>query len=163
MARKTGWVNACAAALLVATAARADEATVPAALQSKLLARAANYDRNFSKRAPAQAHIFVVLSSGASAAQFSGQLRQALGEEPTVGGVPHDEEEVPFTSSAALAAKVKADKPAVLFLGWVSAGVALGFDLISGKPRLLVNLKQAQKQGVAFGADLLRLAQVVDP
>jgi hypothetical protein len=132
-----------------------------------------------------------VLSSGASAAQFSGQLRQALGEEPTVGGVPHQEEEVPFTTSAALAAKVKADKPAVLFLGpgmseadvkallvalsgtevltvsanpaWVSAGVALGFDLVSGKPRLLVNLKQAQKQGVAFGADLLRLAQVVDP
>lgn len=176
---------------LCAALVSAEESSVPAALQSKLLVRAAVYDRNFSKRAGERAAIWVVTTESAESAQFAGQLRQALAEEPVVGGLPHDEVVVPFAGAAALAVKVKAEKPAIVFLApgvnepdvkalvsaltgadvllasanpaRVISGVSLGFDLVSGKPRLLVNLKQAQKQGVAFGADLLRLAQVVDP
>lgn len=176
---------------MCAFAAGADEATVPAQLQASLLARAASYDRNFGKRAEGKAKIFIVTSGTPASAQFFGQLRQALAQENAVGGLPHEEVEVPFTGAAALAAKVKAERPAVVFVAvglpetdvkaavaalsgvdvltatanpaHVAAGISLGFDLVSGKPRLLVNLKQAQKQSVAFGADLLRLAQVVDP
>jgi hypothetical protein len=39
--------------------------------------------------------------------------------------------------------------------------LALGFAARSGKPRILVNLKQARLQGVDFRADFLRMAEVV--
>ncbi len=178
-------------ALLAPGVAAAEETTVPAPLQASLLARAAAYDKNFARRAGEKARIYIVTSGSPGSTQFFGQLRVALSGESLVGGKSHDEEEVPFTGATALASRVKTDRPAVLFLGpglseadvkavveamsgldvltasanpaWVKLGVALGFDLVSGKPRLLVNLKQAQKQSVAFGADFLRLAQVVDP
>jgi hypothetical protein len=43
---------------------------------------------------------------------------------------------------------------------YVPAGIVFGVDLISGKPKLLVNLTQARRQHVDFGAQLLRLARI---
>lgn len=178
-------------AALGAAVAWADEVTVPAQLQAGLLARAANYDRNFARRSGDSAKILVVTSASPASAQFFGQLRQTLANEQAVGNLPHSEEEVPFSSAAALAAKVKAEHVAIVFVApgladadvkalvaalsgldvltaganpaWIPLGLILGFDLVSGRPRLLVNLKQSQRQSVAFGADFLRLAQVIDP
>jgi hypothetical protein len=52
----------------------------------------------------------------------------------------------------------------VLSLGavpdYVSQGVVLGFDLESGKPKILINLDQAKQQNVSFPADVLRLMKV---
>ncbi|MBK7859269.1 MAG: DUF4154 domain-containing protein [Archangiaceae bacterium] len=190
MARKLRWLTPLVLGLALGSA-HAEETTMPAPLQASLLARAAMYDKNFGRRAGEHAKILLISSGSPASTQFFGQLKEALSGESLVGGKSHDEELVPFSGAAALAAKVKSDHPAVVFLGpglqeadvkavvaalsgldvltasanpaWVAAGVSLGFDLVSGKPRLLVNLKQAQKQSVAFGADFLRLAQVVDP
>lgn len=43
----------------------------------------------------------------------------------------------------------------------VPRGVVLGFDLDQGKPRIVVNLDQAQLQGVKLESSLLKLAQIV--
>ena len=46
--------------------------------------------------------------------------------------------------------------------GYVESGAVLGFDVTSGRPRLLVHLGQAREQHVSFDPAFLRLAQVVD-
>jgi hypothetical protein len=43
----------------------------------------------------------------------------------------------------------------------VKQGLVLGFAVRSGKPRVLVNLRQARRQDVDFRADFLRMAEVV--
>jgi Tat protein translocase TatB subunit len=42
----------------------------------------------------------------------------------------------------------------------VKKGVVLGFDLVSGRAKLLIDLKQAAKQRVVFGPDILGLMAV---
>jgi hypothetical protein len=43
---------------------------------------------------------------------------------------------------------------------YVEQGIVLGFDVVSGKPRLLVNLGQARLQHVALRAEVLKLMKV---
>jgi hypothetical protein len=43
---------------------------------------------------------------------------------------------------------------------YVESGIVLGFDLVSGRPKLLINLSQARKQQVDFPASVLRLMKV---
>jgi hypothetical protein len=44
----------------------------------------------------------------------------------------------------------------------VAKGIVLGFELVSGKVKLDVNLAQARRQSVAFSAELLQFARVVE-
>jgi len=44
----------------------------------------------------------------------------------------------------------------------VEQGVVLGFGAAEGRPRVLVNLKQAKEQGVSFHNGLLRYAVIVE-
>jgi hypothetical protein len=43
---------------------------------------------------------------------------------------------------------------------YVPKGIVLGFDLVGGHPKMLVNLGQATRQHVAFTTDVLRLMRV---
>jgi hypothetical protein len=43
----------------------------------------------------------------------------------------------------------------------VENGIVLGFDVISGKPKLVVSLTQARKQNVAFNAAVLKMMKVL--
>src|SRR5438874_366246 len=43
----------------------------------------------------------------------------------------------------------------------VTLGIVLGFDLVSGKPKLLVHLGQARRQHVDLSAEVLKLMRVV--
>jgi hypothetical protein len=43
----------------------------------------------------------------------------------------------------------------------VNRGAVLGFELVSARPRLALNLGQAKKQGLDFDSDLFRLVRVV--
>jgi len=42
----------------------------------------------------------------------------------------------------------------------VPAGIVLGFELLSGKPKIWLNLAQAKAQNVNFKADVLKLMKV---
>jgi len=107
---------------------------------------------------------------------------------PDIGGLPHSEETVRFVSARALAELVKSRRPAIIILGaaladqmepiagaleglpvlsvgisatYVPRGAVLGFDVESGKPRLVVHLEQARRQQVSFRPELLNLARVI--
>jgi hypothetical protein len=45
---------------------------------------------------------------------------------------------------------------------YVPSGIVLGFDVVSGRPKLLVHLTQARLQKVELRADLLKLMKVFE-
>lgn len=176
------------AALCAARSGLAQVSTVPAEIQAELLAKLEGYDRGFAARAGDAARIFLVVKPGSTKSQISAEeMRAALARIDRVGGLPHQETIVPYPGAQALAQRCRDEKIAVVYftpgfddevdalrvalaednvlsLGAVSdyvpKGIVLGFELESGKPKILINLEQARRQGVNFSSDVLRLMTV---
>lgn len=188
------WLAACAALssiLLCARPDRAEEASLPPSIQAELLVKVAAYDRNFAARAGARAAVLIVVKPGDDdSARAGAALAKALGAQPALAGLPHDETTLAIADAATIVKTSKARRAAIVYLApgyadeemaamakafagadvltvasvarFVPRGVVLGFDLVSGKPKLLVHLAQARRQNVAFGAEILKLMQVYE-
>jgi hypothetical protein len=116
-------------------------------------------------------------------------MQSALRLMEHIGGIAHEEILVPFEGAAALAEFCRAKGAAAVFFGpgfdddvdaiktaldgqdvltagsvpeYVPRGIVLGFDIVSGSPKLLVHLTQARRQHVSLRADLLHLARVFE-
>jgi hypothetical protein len=167
----------------------AQSVEVPVRLQAELLAKVAAYDRAFATRAGGRALVLVVVRPGDPVSERVGeQILGELGVLPEIGGVAHADELVAYSAPAALAELVQRRAPAVLYLSaglgaelpaiagaldgrsvltvavsasYVPRRAVLGFDIEAGKPKLVVHLTQARRQGVAFRPELLRLARVL--
>lgn len=166
----------------------ADTLVVPPELQVELLAKVLRYDRQFAARAGSEARVLVVHAPASpDSTHLAQELLAALGRTPKLGGLPHQDELVAFTTGAALLATVKEKKATVVLFApelaghaaalgalftdcdcltvsatpaGVREGFVLGFDLVSGKPRMLFNLGQSRRQGADFRAELLQLMTV---
>lgn len=179
-------------AILVAVSgpSRAEDVAVPLGLQAELLAKVASYDKNFAARAGERAQIVLLVKAGnADSARAAAHLQTALGAIGAVGGLPHDEHVVTYSGAAALTALVKQRRAAIVYvmpgfasdLGdiraaldgvdvlsvaavaeYVPKGIVLGFDLVSGKPKLLCHLTQAKRQNVAFKSEVLKIMRVYE-
>ena len=177
-----------AAWLAVVRPSGADQVVVPLELQAELLAKVASYDRNMAARAGDRLQVLLVSRpSDAESVRVVTRMQNALRSLPQIGGLPHDEQTIQFTTAAELARHCRAQHIAILFLGpghggdvpairdalagvdvlsvspvpeYVEHGIVLGFDVVSGKPRLLVNLGQARLQHVALRAEVLKLMKV---
>jgi hypothetical protein len=177
-----------AALLTMVRVGGAEQVVVPLELQAELLAKVAAYDRNMAARAGDRLQVLLVAKpSDAESARVVTRMQNTLRSLPLIGGLPHDERTIQFTSAADLARYCRAQHIAVLFLGpghggdlpairealsgvdvlsvspvpeYVEHGIVLGFDVVSGKPRLLVNLGQARLQHVALRAEVLKLMKV---
>ena len=182
-------VLALLAVLLLATPSPAQRVVVPAELQAELFSKVAAYDRNFAARAKSKAIILLVVNThDAKSKVFVASIKSALSRLERVGGLPHQETVVNYESSAKLAELVRSQRAAAVYLGpgldselealksaltgvdvlslsaipeHVSKGMVLGFDVVSGKPTILVNLTQAKKQNVSFSADVLKIMKVL--
>lgn len=180
----------CAAACLLTSPAtsRGDELSVPVALQAELVAKVASYDRNLAARAGDRVHVLIVVNAKNDASNsFAKHMTSALGGVDKIGGLPHDETTAAFGGAKALADTCRAKHIAIVYLApglgdevtgirtalegvnvlsvaadaaEVPKGIVLGFDLVSGKPKIVVHLGQAKKQEVSFKAELLKLAKV---
>jgi hypothetical protein len=176
------------AALLVLMAERAEGAGLPINLQAGLLAKVAGYDRNFRQRAGDRALVLLVVKRGDSdSAAVASQMKAALARLPAIGGLPHDEITYEYSRPQALAETVEKRGIAIVVLGpgfqgdidgiraavsdlnlmtvatepdYVPHGIVLGFDVVSGRPKILVHLTQARQQQVQLRADVLKLMQV---
>jgi hypothetical protein len=188
--RRIASALAALSAVLVFDVALADDIAVPADLQASLLAKVVTYDRNLAERAGDRVHTLLVgKSKDPTSMPFIRQMRQALGDIDTFGSYPHDEQIVEFSTATALAEKCRAERISIVYLGpglhddidairnaleplsilTVSAspeevlrGVILGFDLVQGKPKLVIHLPQARKQHVNMQSDLLKLMRIVE-
>ncbi len=174
--------------LFVPRSSLAESAAVPADLQAELLAKLAAYDRNFTARAGSVALVLIVVRPGNARSNLSAAvMKSELAKIERIGGLPHREVVTSFESGAALAARVRSERAAIVYLtpgveehtpelrkaltgvdvlsvaavpGAVAEGIVLGFELVSGKPKILHNLTQARLQKVNFKADVLKLMKV---
>lgn len=177
-------------AMAWARRAAADEPRVPPRLQAELLAKVAAYDNHFAARAAGRALVLVLVDPGdPDSERFGAQIRAELGKQPLIGGVEHMEEIVRYASPTELSRLCRERKPAIVYMApglstevtamavalqgsdvlTVAAissdvlhGVVLGFEVVSGKPKLLIHLTRARHQNVAFRPELLRLARVIE-
>ncbi|MGC4115508.1 MAG: YfiR/HmsC family protein [Myxococcales bacterium] len=172
-----------------APAALAEEPQVPVGVQAELLVKIAAYDRNLGARAGDQVRTLVVSKpKDADSVKTASQFLAALKTQGPIGGLPHVEEAFAFATATELAEAVKARKVAIVYLSsgfaddelaaigaavadadlltvsavaaYVRKGVVLGFDLVSGKPKLVIDLPRANRQHVALSANVLRLMTV---
>ena len=163
---------------------------VPVELQATLLAKVASYDRNMLARAGDRARVLLLFNDAdAESQRFATRMQLALQSLSNVGGLPHEERLHAFTSAADLLQVCQRDRIAIIIVGpglgeriaairdaldgvnvlsvaatpsYVPEGVVLGFDLVSSKPKLLVHLTRARRQGVDLPAEVLKLMRVYE-
>jgi hypothetical protein len=179
---------ALCAALLFVRHAQAQTAAVPPETQAELLAKLAGFDRNFKARAGGKVvSLLVAMPDNADSMRAALEMKSALERLPKVGDLPHEEHVVVYGSASALVETVRSKRAAIVYFGpgferqipalrdafssvnvltvgavpsYVPSGIVLGFDLVSGRPKLLVHVVQARKQNVSFPASVLNLMKV---
>jgi hypothetical protein len=168
----------------------AEEVLVPVGLQAELVAKVARYDKNFAARAGDRAHVLILTRPGdAESVRTAAHMETALRGINDIGGLPHDETTIAYPGAKSLADTIRLRHYAIVYVGpalggeidairdalsgvsvltvaatfeYVPRGVVLGFDVVSGKPKLVVNLAQAKRQEVVFKAEVLKLMRVIE-
>jgi hypothetical protein len=181
-------LGSAACASLFTQRASAEAVQLPYNVQAGLLARVAGFDRGFAGRANGQAVILLAAMPGeAESNRAAVEMKNALANVGKVGELPHVEELVTYSTAAALVEATRAKRASIVYFGpgfakqlpalrdafstqnvltvaavpeYVPAGIVLGFDLISGRPKILVHIGQARRQQVAFPASVLNLMKV---
>ncbi|MEO6599670.1 MAG: YfiR/HmsC family protein, partial [Polyangiaceae bacterium] len=173
-----GWLIALL--LLLSTQGGAQSMQVPSAVQAGLMVKVAAYDRNFPERAGRNVVVLLVAMPGKPESMRAAmEMKGTLSALPSVGDLPHEEQIVSFSGASALADLARSRKAAIVYIGpelngqigairdafstidvltvaaipdYVPAGIVLGFDLVSGRPKLLLTIGQARKQHIALPA-----------
>jgi YfiR/HmsC-like len=163
-------------------------AQLPIAVQADLMVKVAGFDRNFRSRAGGKVVVILAAASDDAAAMRPVmEMKSALARFSSIADLPHEEQVVTGANASTLASIARERHAAIVYLGpgyggqipaireafssinvltvgaapdYVPAGVVLGFDLVSGRPKLLVHVPQARKQQVAFPASVLNLMKV---
>ena len=186
------WAAAAATMTLLAplTLAHADEPTLPVQVQAGLLAKVAAYDRNLVGLEVGKVVVAIVTrKENLDSTSAGARLQAGLQGIPLIAGLSHEEMMVSFTTANALADLCRKNNVSIAYLApgldreipavaeamrnmrvltagamteYVSEGIVLGFDLVSGRPKILVHLEQARKQNVVLTAQLLKLAVIVE-
>jgi hypothetical protein len=131
----------------------------------------------------------VTKSGDDESTRIAAQMQRSLRDRAEIGGLSHDETTLVYSDAATLAGVIRSRKIAIVYFtpglrgeipaiasalsginvlsvaaqaDYVPKGAVLGFDLVSGKPKLAVNLPQAKRQDVAFRAEVLKLMRVYE-
>jgi hypothetical protein len=178
------------ASFLLARNAAADSITVPIRLQAELLAKVASYDRNFGSRTGERVRTLLLEKPGdPESSRAAAEMKSALASIPAIGALPHEEDMATYSNPAALVEQCRSRKISILYVApgfsgevdalrdtvgdlslltvgsvadYVPNGIVLGFDLVSGRSKLLVNLTQARRQRIEFRAEILKLTKVYE-
>jgi hypothetical protein len=178
------------AALFGERPSRAELVAVPIELQAELLSKVAGYDRNMAARAGDRLQVLLITNpSDGESTRFATRMQLALQAVSQIAGLPHDERIAPFSSAADLAQQCRARHLAIVIVGpglgdeipalsdavdgvdvltvaalptYVEQGMVLGFDVVSGKPKLLVHLTRARRQHVELRSEVLKLMRVFE-
>lgn len=160
---------------------------VPVRVQADLLVKVAAYDSGLAARSGDRHVLLFTNEDDADGESTPKRMKTELGAVERIAGKPHREELVRYEGASALAETCRKRDAAIAYLPpglgskipaiaralagiqvltvaarpeYVKAGAVVGFDLVSGKPQLLVHLAQARRQKVDFKPELLRLAKV---
>lgn len=175
--------------LLCWSAVASADTTVPLELQVDLLRRVVRFERGFAARAGAEVKILVVSRPGdAESERSAATLGKALESARDIAGKPLRVVTHSYSGAAALKKAAQGAGAQIVCLAaglegeleaiaaalatlpvlsvttdgdQVGRGAVLGFALVSARPKIILNLPQARRQGLDFEADLLRLARVL--
>ena len=188
LARRAVALVCAASLLLAAVAATADEVTVPVNLQIELLGRIVRYERTYASEATPIAVLVVSRTNAPECVRVSSQLTAELRRAGRIGGRALTVSTAAYTTPAALRAQVGTSHARLVYLGAglgrdvpaiatalagagvitvaavgadVDRGAVVGFELVSSRPRIVVNLAAARAQRLQFNAQFLRLARIV--
>ncbi len=174
---------------LKAPLARAsDPVAVPVPLQVELLVKVAAYDKNFSSRAGDRARILILTKKDDAESTRVGRQAERAAEGKTIGSLDVEASMLEFSDGAAVARAVQKRRAAIVYAApgftndelsgiaqalegmdvlsvgavakFVPRGIVLSFDLVSGKPKLVVHLSRARKQNVELSSRVLKLMKV---
>jgi hypothetical protein len=134
--------------------------------------------------------IGILVRNGSVESQhFASELKATFGRMGTIAGLAHEEAVITWSNPGAFAEEVRRRQLFAVYLtpglrgeipaiahalegvqiisvaavdGYVNGGAILGFELVSGRPRMVLNLPQARKQGVAFRAQVMKLMRIVE-
>lgn len=179
---------ALALCLFSGRVAFADTVPVPAPVQATLTAKLLAYDRALSTRANGTVRILVLIDPSEGQSQkIANEFAAAMKSRGNISNLPVVVVTANFENAGAVAARVKREKTAAVYLSSglarsaeaiamalkgvdvmtvaaepsaVIRGIAVGFDLLSGQPKILVNLSQAKTQNVQLPASVLSLALI---
>jgi hypothetical protein len=175
-----------ASAALCATQVAAAE-RVPPRTQARLLAKIAQYDRNLVARQGVRIVLLMRRANDAAAVALVDELAAELATIDRIAGREHQRFILDFVSPEALRLTVQRRNAAIVFLAGLGDGVpaaanalkdltvlsaaptgadaergsVVGFDVVSGRVQLVVNLPRAKDQHVDFRPEFLRLARVI--
>jgi len=170
--------------------ARAEDPAIPLQLQAELTAKVVEYFQAPSSQGLPVMRIGILVRNGSVESQhFGAELKATFGRMPAIAGLPHEEVVINWSTASAFVEEarrrqlfavyftpgLRAEVPAIAHAlegvqiisvaavdTYVPGGAILGFELVSGRPRMVLNLPQAKKQGVAFRAQVMKLMRIVE-
>jgi len=165
----------------------AQTAQLPVGVQADLMVKVAGFDRNFRARAGDKVIVILAATDDSASMRAAVEMKSALSRVPKIADLPHEEQIVASSNPTVIAAAARDRRAAIVYFApgysqqipaireafssinvltvaavpeYVPSGIVLGFDLVSGHPKLLVHVLQARKQQVAFPASVLNLMKV---
>jgi YfiR/HmsC-like len=170
--------------------ARADDPSVPLQLQVELSTKVIEYVQEPPILTLERIRIgIVVKTSSAESMRAGAELKAAFMRLVSVAGRPHEESRVEWSGAKALAEHSRSAGLNVLYFtpgldaeigpsavaltgqrivtigavdSFVPNGVVLGFELVSGHPKMIFNLRQARRQDVVMRTAVMKLMRIVE-
>ena len=172
------------------SSAHAEDPAIPLQLQAELTAKVVEYAQSPSSQGLSVMRIGILVRSGSVESQhFATELKAIFGRMGTIAGLAHEEVLMTWSTPTAFVEEARRRQLFAVYLtpglrgeipavaralegaqiisvaavdSYISGGAILGFELVSGRPRMVLNLSQARKQGVAFRAQVMKLMRIVD-
>jgi hypothetical protein len=172
---------------VLAGSAAADE--MPVSLQVQLLSKMPTYVKTLSVPDGAAVKVLVLYPGTGEPSRSAVAVVNAVQQLGKFGAVKAEAKAVAFGDAKAFAKTLADEKPQIVYLApemsqrdvadivatdlgvtltvsgqtdHIRQGVVLGFSLVEAKPKVLVNLKHANAQGIAFTNGLMQYAVVVE-
>jgi hypothetical protein len=178
------------AVLTIHLASMADEPAVPLQLQVDLTVKVMEYVQQPPIRSGDVVRLAIVVkSSNAQSTHFGAELKAALDRVDTIAGLPHEQILLEWIGPSQLVDEIARSKLAIVYVApgldseipviaqavqgiqlvtvaavdsYVRGGLILGFELVSGRPKMVFNLTQARQQSVVFGSAVMKLMRIVE-
>jgi hypothetical protein len=170
--------------------ARADNPSVPLQLQVELSNKIIEYVQEPAVLSLDRIRIGIVVKSSSPESMRAGaELKAAFDRAVIANGRPHEQAIIEWSSAKALAEQSRSRNLTVLYFtpgldaeigpstaalvgqrivtigaidSFVAGGVIVGFELISGHPKMILNLRQAKRQEVVLRAAIIKLMRIVE-
>jgi hypothetical protein len=182
---------ACAViALATSFVARGDELAVPLQLQVDLSVKVIEYAQEPAAQTADVIRIGIVFKAdSAESSRAATELKVAFDRVPTIAGRPHEQTTLQWKGASNMVDEFKRRNLMVVYVtpgldaevpalaralqgmrfitiasvdSYVRSGALLGFELVSGHPKMLFNLGQAKKQDVVFRSAVMKLMRLVE-